>query len=125
MSLVLPILFSISCYLQDTPGDLSKAEVPKIAHCVVCESNGEGQKEEKILAGVRYKGGVYYFCNVREADEFKKDPEAFLPPILPRPAPGFNGATLEGKPISSSDLAGEVILVDFLAPFCVPFVKGM
>ena len=73
--------------LQDNPIEIAKKDLPKTATCVVCKANGEGRKEEKPAAGVRYKGQTFYFCNVKEVAEFSKDPDAFLPPVLPRPAP--------------------------------------
>ena len=79
------LLMGPGALAQDTPEDIAKKDLPKKATCVVCASNGEGHGEEKPAAGVRYKGKSYFFCNAREAVTFKQDPEAFMPPVLPRP----------------------------------------
>src|SRR5689334_6803956 len=99
--------------LQDSPVEIPKKELPKAAICAVCEANGEGHKEEKPAAGLRFKGRSYYFCSAKEVAEFKKDPDAFLPPILPRPAPALELATLDGLKASLADYKGKVVLVDW------------
>src|SRR5262249_44368834 len=80
---------TISMLGQDSPVDIPKKDLPKLAHCVVCEASGSAHGEERPAAGVRYKGKGFYFCSVKEVAVFKKDPEAFMPPVLPRPAPTF------------------------------------
>src|SRR5256885_5491011 len=80
---------------QGTPVEIATKDLPKAAVCLVCEANGEGHKEEKPAAGVRYKGKSFFFCNVKELAEFKKDPESFMPPVLPRPASDLKVAALD------------------------------
>lgn len=111
--------------LQDTPVEIPKQELPKTAVCLVCSGNGEEHGEEKPAGGVRYKGKEYYFCNSAEILAFKKDPEAYLPPVLPRPAPKLSATTLDGKTISLEDYKGKVVLLDFWATWCEPCVKAM
>jgi peroxiredoxin/YHS domain-containing protein len=110
---------------QDTPEEIARKELPKTAVCVVCEANGEGHKDEKPAAGVRYKGKSYFFCNAKEVAEFKKDPEAFMPPVLPRPATALKLRKLDGSGASLSDYKGKVVLVDWWATWCVPCVAAM
>ena len=110
---------------QDTPQDITKAELPKKAVCVVCEANGGGHGEEKPAAGVRYKGKSYFFCSAKEVAEFKREPEAYMPPVLPRPAPALDVRKLDGKPAGLADYKGKVAVVDFWATWCKPCVKSM
>ena len=125
LAVFLCISGSIAAFSQDSPVDIGKKELPKTAVCVVCESNGEGHSEEKPAAGVRYKGKSYYFCNAKEVAEFKKDPESFMPPVLPRPATSLKLKLVDGSPASLADYKGKVILVDWWATWCAPCVAGM
>jgi peroxiredoxin/YHS domain-containing protein len=110
---------------QDSPIELGRKELPKSAVCVVCEANGEGHAEEKPAAGVRYKGKSYYFCNAKEVAEFKKDPESFMPPVLPRTAPELKLKTLDGSAATLADYRGKVVLVDWWATWCKPCIAAM
>src|SRR5947209_10385019 len=108
------LVTSIGAYAeQDSPVEIPKQELPKSAHCVVCESSGSAHGEEKPAAGGRYKGKEYYFCNTGEVATFKKDPEAFMPPVLPRSAPALDVKNLDGSAASLADFKGKVLLADF------------
>lgn len=105
---------------QDTPVPMEKSALPKAALCVVCHANGSDHGEERPAAGVRYKGNEYYFCNAKEVETFRKDPEGYMPPVLPRPMPDFKLADLTGKTWDASAMKGKLVIVDFWATWCVP-----
>lgn len=111
---------SIVALAQTPPVDIPKAELPKKAPCVVCNSMGEEHGEEKPAAGVRYKGKSYFFCNSSEIKTFKADPEGFLPPVLPRPMSKVGLKDLSGKTWNEEAFKGKTVLIDFMASWCKP-----
>lgn len=120
MNLITVVLPLFGALAQETPTDIPKSELPKAAVCVVCEANGAGHALERPVAGVRLREKSYFFCNVKEVAEFKKDPEAFLPPVLPRPAPALDLADMGGRRWTIEDSNGKTLLVDFWATWCGP-----
>lgn len=105
---------------QDTPQDIEKSKLPKMAECVICTSHGAGHGKEKPVAGVMFRGKAYYFCNTKEVELFKKDPDAFVPPVLPRAMPKFELADTKGEVWNAEDTKDRLLLIDFWATWCGP-----
>lgn len=105
---------------QEIPQDIPKSDLPKRAHCVVCEATGAMSGEMGVAAGVMYKGTQYYFCHAEEVAKFKASPEAFLPPVLPRPAAPFELTDTNGKVWNAEAMKDKLIVIDFWATWCAP-----
>lgn len=51
---------------------------------------------------------------------FGHDPRAIASPLIGQPAPSWSTWTIDGRPITSDDLAGRPYVVNFWASWCIP-----
>jgi thiol-disulfide isomerase/thioredoxin len=114
------MFIAVSALAQDKPQDIVKNQLPAKAPCVVCTVTGFMPGDLVPVAGVMYKGHAYYFCQKSEVATFKKDPEAFVAPVLPRPMPSFDLVDQQNNKWNASVFKSKLVLIDFGASWCLP-----
>ena len=51
---------------------------------------------------------------------FARDPQAIPSPLIGRPMPAFSLVTLDGRTLTSAELRGKPVLLNFWASWCIP-----
>jgi thiol-disulfide isomerase/thioredoxin len=120
MTTVALILAMAVSGIQDKPQDIAKKDLPKSAECVVCSAQGGEHGEEKPVAGVKYKGKSYFFCNGKEVATFKANPDMYLPLELPFELPSLALKDQTGKVWDAEAMKGKLVLLDYWATWCKP-----
>lgn len=116
---ILLISLALSCSaVQDKPVPIAKANLPKLAECVICNAAGEGHDQERPVAGVTYKGKSYFFCNTKEVATFNKNPEFYMPLDLPMALERFELTDLQGRTWNQQTMKDRVVLLDYWATWC-------
>lgn len=95
--------------------------------CAVCVVNAANDKvaPEKVAGWSLYQGREYYFCSDDCKKAFDADPEAYIAPALPRPAPAFAVQNLQGQEVTLEAQRGKVVLLYLWATWCKPCHKLM
>ncbi len=116
--------FSLSAVAaEDSPSD--DVTMGEKAICHVCRVHEGETRQERVRATAEYQGQIYGFCSPACSERFLEDPESYLPPVLPRPAPAFTVLDLEGTEVEFESFRGKVVLLDFWATWCPPCVKDL
>lgn len=110
------VLFPLVILLVFAPALL--AADPK-AVCAVCGPR-EGAGPEPVKATATLKGNHYSFCSNECKIEFLKNPELFRSGLIDVPAPAIQLTALNGQPVDSDAMRGEVLVLDFWATWCAP-----